>query len=292
MNTIGKILVILNFLFAVVVGLLIVLNAATRNKLEQKFKEVERDAKMIVDGHKANSTAIGKVAGDNVQFQKMLDNVKQALADKETELKVVKDLADQKAQEYEDRLKNQNITLEATKQAKERLTKEIDFLNGVIKERENSIVALEASVKTFRIIAQNQEANFKTAQIRNENLLEQLRAISGKLARYEAGVTSTDTAVIRNPNAPNPPSVLVNGKIEIVSGNDLVQINQGSDHGLEKDHTLDVYRLTPEAKYLGMVRIIDANTHASVGRLVASGNVALRAQLKVGDLVTSKLTSR
>ncbi len=292
MNTIGKILVILNFLFAVIVGLLIVLTAATRNKLKQKYDEVEIQAKIIVDGHKTTKEIVGRVAGDNVQAQKELDKIKQDLADKQTELKVSKDLFDQKEQQYIETLRIKDTTVEAIKTAKERLTKEIDFLNGVIKERENSIVGLEANVKTFRIIAQNQEANFKTAQIRNENLLEQLRGISGKLARYEAGVTGTDAAIIRNPNAPNPPSVLVNGKIEIVSGSDLVQINQGTDHGLEKDHTLDMYRLSPDARYLGMVRIIDANTHTSVGRIVAAGNAALRSQLKVGDLVTSKLTSR
>ncbi len=291
MNTIGKILVILNFLFAVVVGLLIVLNAATRNKMKQKYDEMERDAKIIADGHKTTGGIIGKVAGDNVKVEKDLENARQELSDKQELHKIEKMAWDQKEQQYIESLRQKDTTLEATKQAKERLTKEIDFLNGVIKERENAIVLLEADVKKFRIIAQNQEANYKTAQIRNENLLQQLRDLSGKLARLEAGVT-TDTAVIRNPNAPNPPSVIVNGKIEIVSGSDLVQINQGTDHGLEKDHTLDVYRLTPEAKYLGMVRIIDANTRAAVARVVATGNVALRSQLKVGDLVTSKLTSR
>ena len=48
MNTIGKILVILNFLFAVVVGLLIVLNAATRTKLKQKYDTNEPPAPLPV----------------------------------------------------------------------------------------------------------------------------------------------------------------------------------------------------------------------------------------------------
>ena len=83
--------------------------------------------------------------------------------------------------------------------------------------------------------------------------------------------------------------VQVNGKVEKVEG-DLMQISLGTDHGVLKNNTLDVYRLSPEPKYLGMVRIVDANLHHSVARLVPVGNAQFRTPLRVGDLVTSKLT--
>ncbi len=87
----------------------------------------------------------------------------------------------------------------------------------------------------------------------------------------------------------NPPAVAVNGKIEKVVG-DLVQINLGADHGLAKAHTLDVYRLQPEAKYLGMIRIVEASATTAIGRYTSPMGKPAGGMLKVGDNVTSKLT--
>ena len=94
---------------------------------------------------------------------------------------------------------------------------------------------------------------------------------------------------MRDPNGPNPPAVMVNGKIEKVDGVDLVLLSLGTDHGVAKGNTLDVYRTEPVPKYLGMVRIIDAEHHRSVARLIPTSNGAYRAKLQAGDLVTSKL---
>ena len=108
-------------------------------------------------------------------------------------------------------------------------------------------------------------------------------------SRANSSGVNPDTAVITNPNQPNPPAVNINGKIELVDG-DLVQVTLGTDHGLAKNNTLDVYRVQPSPKYLGMIRIVDAKDHSSVGRLIPMGNAAFRPQLMKGDLVTSKIT--
>ncbi len=113
-------------------------------------------------------------------------------------------------------------------------------------------------------------------------MLEQVRKLQAKLARMEKAEGQ------RDPNAPNPPQVKVDGKIEKIDG-DLVLVSVGTDHGLSKGNTLDVYRTAPEPKYLGMIRIIDASHDKSVGRLIPTGNAAFRAKLKEGDLVTSDL---
>ena len=57
---------------------------------------------------------------------------------------------------------------------------------------------------------------------------------------------NADTNVIRNPNEPNPPAVMVNGKIEKVDA-DLVQISLGTDQGVNKNNTLDVNLLYTNA---------------------------------------------
>lgn len=167
----------------------------------------------------------------------------------------------------------------------ERLLEEIKTLNKVIKEREATIIRLEAGGKKPRAEAPQDPKD----RIREEALLARIRELTAEIARLQARATA-DLEGSRGANDPNPPSVLVNGKIEKVD-KDIVQISLGIDHGVNKGHTLDVYRLKPEPKYLGMIRIVDANQHQSVGRLIPSGNLPFRTPMAVGDLVTSRLTA-
>jgi RNA polymerase sigma factor (sigma-70 family) len=85
-----------------------------------------------------------------------------------------------------------------------------------------------------------------------------------------------------------PPSTDLNGVIEKIDPKDasLLSISIGSDAGLAKHHTLDVYRLKPAPVYLGKIEIIEVSPQKAVGRRV--GNKAGALPLKVGDTVTSQ----
>ncbi len=91
-------------------------------------------------------------------------------------------------------------------------------------------------------------------------------------------------------NDANPPNTMVKGKIEKVDPKDssLVQISVGTDHGVNKNNTMEVFRTSPTPKYLGMVRIVDASPHHAVGRLIVPAGLS-RPQLREGDLVWSRL---
>src|SRR5207244_8418503 len=93
-------------------------------------------------------------------------------------------------------------------------------------------------------------------------------------------------------NALNPPTTLVKGKIVRVDPTDktLVEISLGTDQGVNKNNTLEVFRTTPEAKYLGVVRIVEANFNKSVGRLIVAPGATVRPQLQVDDHAWSYLT--
>jgi hypothetical protein len=67
-------------------------------------------------------------------------------------------------------------------------------------------------------------------------------------------------------------------------------ISVGSDAGLAKDHTLEVCRLKPAPKYLGMFRIIELSQHKAVGRLTRRASTPV-AVLEVGDNVASSLNA-
>jgi len=69
---------------------------------------------------------------------------------------------------------------------------------------------------------------------------------------------------------------------DAISG--MVTINLGSDAGLNRGNTLEVYRLAPARTYLGLVRILDVRPNEAVGKFVLRfGTVA------VGDEAASDI---
>ena len=82
------------------------------------------------------------------------------------------------------------------------------------------------------------------------------------------------------------PASPVEGRIRSIDeGSGLMKINVGSDAGLEKGHTLEVFRLKPLPKYLGQIRIISVTHKEAVGQ--AAGR--LTGQLQVGDTVAARI---
>ncbi len=289
MNTIGKILVILNFLFSVVVGLFLVLYIANQTKHREAHESTLLQVKVMEESYKTTRQVIAKLSTDYRTMQGEIEKAKLDLKDAEDRRKIQEDDYIVKIQERDNIVKDKDLTNQQSLKTTERMAQEIAHLNTTIKDRETAIIRIEADLKKLRSEAVQFEALARARQIRAESLLEQVQELTLALNRERTGAIDPNVMVIRNPNDPNPPAAQVNGKVEKVEG-DLMQISLGTDHGVLKNHTLDVYRLTPEPKYLGMIRIVDANIHQSVGRLVPVGNAQFRTPLRVGDLVTSKLT--
>ena len=125
------------------------------------------------------------------------------------------------------------------KEQVERQQKEIILLEKTIAEREALIVELEADMKVVRVQAANFEGLARARQTQNEILLQLVRELTRKVALLESG---GKPKAVGKPNELNPPAVNVNGKIEKVDDKDptLVQISLGTDHGINKNHTLQV----------------------------------------------------
>jgi hypothetical protein len=89
--------------------------------------------------------------------------------------------------------------------------------------------------------------------------------------------------------AKSPPAKDVEGVVKRVdAGSGLVTISIGSDAGLAKGNTLEVFRTAPAPKYLGTLQVIDAKPTEtvcrSVGRTIGT--------LQVGDRVASRLKEK
>jgi hypothetical protein len=68
-----------------------------------------------------------------------------------------------------------------------------------------------------------------------------------------------------------------------------VTVSIGSDAGLRKGHTLEVYRLKPNPTYLGTIQILDVRPTEAVAKPPTGGS---RAVIEVGDQVTSSIHRR
>ncbi len=88
------------------------------------------------------------------------------------------------------------------------------------------------------------------------------------------------------PEGKSPAPADLQGVVKNISqdGN-LVEISIGSDDGLQRGHTLEVFRLKPQPAYLGIIRIVETRAKDAVG-------VSIRpeyfGQIQAGDQVGSK----
>src|SRR5262249_8811794 len=76
----------------------------------------------------------------------------------------------------------------------------------------------------------------------------------------------------------------VRGEVRRVEGK-LVTLSVGSDTGLARGHTLEVFRLGAAPRYIGRVRIVEVEPKQAVGQV--TGRLAVAIQ--VGDKVASRI---
>lgn len=290
MNTIGKILVILNLVFALVVGGFLVIDFATRTNWKRSYESLKQEWLVAEANYKVSIKTLADLTNEIKRKSADLETLKQELADKEKAAKAREDSLALQLQEANDRAKDADLNYQKALAEKERLKEEIKGLAATVASREQTIASLQKESQRLRTEAIANENVAKAMQSRNENLLAQIQELHRKEALRDAGVGS-DAVVARNPNAPNPPSKYVKGKIDVVDtkGSDtIVQISLGTDHGVNKNNTLEVFRLSPRPEYLGMIRIVDADPHKSVGKLMpAYGG---KKVLQQGDTVASTLS--
>jgi hypothetical protein len=81
------------------------------------------------------------------------------------------------------------------------------------------------------------------------------------------------------PNEPPPP---LNGLVTKVSTTgQLIEVTVGSDDGLRKDHTMEVFN---DKRYLGRMKVIETKPDSAVGRMEI-----LNGRIQRGDRVATKL---
>jgi hypothetical protein len=289
MNTVGKILVVLNLVFALVTGGFLVIDFATRSDYRAEAERREALAKVAAAAAQSHAESARKLVADNKKLREAMEqqiiNGQAVQSELQHHIKELdKQFRDQK-DAAEKAILNQEKALAEAK----RLQGEVQLLNGIVAKREKEILRNQAEIDRYRNEALTQTDKANAAILRAQNLLKQVQEMQAELAKGKAGPGGTSpTANLRDPSYVNPPPAYVLGKILKVDPQqrDLVELNFGSDQGVSKDHTLEVFRLQPRAEYLGRLRVVESTPHRAVARLIRSGSVT-HSPLREGDEVSS-----
>jgi hypothetical protein len=288
MTAIGKIFVILNLLFSLVVAGFIVVVYAARTNWADAAKQWK---------------AAQEVA--NASRQATMDELAQAqrtAADQINKLNQEIASRDQKIQAAKADLENQAKELEAIKKGGNKEGASFLALQTELKKQKDEVTGLEKQVKE----KDDQIVTLTTAKndANNAKVAAEIKANSyqGKAERLEARVREAETEIVKLRrvggggaggialvSTANPPPQNVEGIVtETTPRGDLMKISIGSDAGLARGHTLDVFRLKPTPQYLGQIRLTDVRAAEAVGVPVDK----LKYPVQKGDFVANDVTPR
>jgi hypothetical protein len=291
MTKMGKMLVIINLVVALLVAGFLVFDFAIRTNWKQAWEKALEQT----EAARAN-TAAEKKKTRQVQAKLALATKERDDYKKERdEAKVLyqKDLEKQKdiAHDQKTSSTKSDAVASASAAESERMQHEIQMRRQEVLDREKTIRGLQDQVKLYvgRAVASENSVNVLKARL--QAMLSQVETMGKKLARLEAG--GGTTSVVKSGNAKNPPSVFVRGSVTgIVRDKGLVEVSIGSDDGVNESNTLEVYRLRPKPEYLGTIKILDAHHHKAVGRLLKTPAGIRHSAIVKGDEVASKIMSR
>ena len=289
MTALGKILIFLNLVFALLLGILIIQVYATRTSWRGAFDRTsgfltvsEANVKTlraeIDDIKKRKDDEIKKVQDDlakeKVETQRQTQLVDQAN----------KQLQAERAnhQQQRDNAGVSNAELDRRQQETRALTSELNKSHAANAEMQKQNKVLQDERMQAVI-------NYNSEHERNVRLLEAFRQQGQKLELAEKKLQSLGTGISTTALNRNPPPEDVEGIIlDTDAKTGLVTISIGSDAGISPGNTLEVFRIKPEPKYLGTIRILDSQPHQAVGRLTAAPRYGA---LEKGDIVASKIMS-
>lgn len=295
MNTIGKLLVIVNLLFALATGAFLAVDYAARTEWKAVADERTVELEVIRENSKAG---IQTRTNLELELRKYKADLEAALIQSKAKEGQLRLTVEQKDKEIIQHKENAEVAVlnhqKALKEA-ERLQSEVVLLGDTVKKREDSILDLQGRIVKYANEYTSKENEAKQANARSQNLFLQLKEKEIYIAKLLAGNSGSGNVVmlpkVTDPNFDNPPPVNVKGLIQQIDETDrsLVQISLGSDAGLAKDHTLLVYRVMPTPEYLGRLRLLEVRHDVAIGRVVRPVGMTNASPLTEGDQVATKL---
>jgi len=287
MTILGKILVIVNAVFCLVAFFLIIaVHAASTNWHAQA--DYNKKALEVAQGNAETY----KIEAENARKEEN-DKVVKARTEFES-VKKERDNFKRDSEDFKARFEQEvnkgkiiDVNRDSITAELNRRKTEIDQLNSQVAGRDKRMLELEKEKKDLRDRAVTNEIAARSEQERNQQLLAQLETLTKENQRLQA---SASGGVSSPGSEKSPPPEDVEGVVKAVDlQSGYITITIGSDAGLSKNNTLEVYRLKPEPRYLGTVRILDVRANEAVAKLIGTPR---RGQIQVGDRVASNIAAR
>lgn len=288
MTVIGKIFVLVNLVVSLVVAALIIMVFATRTNWADAYKKLEdryKVARAAADGYGED------VRRAQNEATKRIEDANQKVITAEANLKAANDKIAQVSQERDNREKERNDAQRVVVQLQTDISRregEVKLLEKSVEDRDAQNIALAKNVALEHQAAVTAQIQVNSLKERNTNLLAMVQELEKKeKARLASGGLPGPGGTFVQ--GPNPPPEQVEGLITRVDRSQgLVALSIGSDSGLQKGHTLEVYRINQNApeqsKYLGTIKITDVRAKEAVAQPLQA-----RGQLQEGDRVSAKL---
>jgi hypothetical protein len=292
MTAFGKLLVIMNFLFAALTGALIVYVFTTRANWVGAHQHAAAQAKAAEAAYKAERAAH---ENDIKQKDATLEEMKKQLDQLNGRVAVAQGDA-QKAQEAADKMVNINRTATTQSEAAQAELKQIREERDVLEKEKAAlraqVVKIQGELDKQRGDAVQADLRAKNMEQKANNLLRQVEELTVRNRELEANVgtgagsTGGATSILDGVAKPAPPGV--RGKVTAVgtTRSGFAQINIGSDSGLSVNNVLIVYRGT---EYVGDLTLTNVTAKAAVGTFKPHRKTSV---IKEGDDVATSLSGQ
>jgi hypothetical protein len=285
MTTVGKIMTVIVLVLSLMICTFAVFSYAGRYNFDVALREANKQAKIAHDNadqfyqdkQRAVAEADGRVAAVEGQSRGLREEVEGYKAQLNTFAKRMSDAETRAAQAETTAKAAQADVLRRQADAeklRDTLAVEINRNTDLVK-RENAMrdkaVAFEIQVKSLTS--------------RNSGLEGQLQEMAKDLQRLKQNLGSGGRALA---SGSNPPPDNVEGLVRTADAGGLLKLTIGSDSGLAKGHTLELYRLSPipsQSKYLGRVRILDVTPHEAIAQPLGR----LTDKPQAGDHVATRI---
>lgn len=286
MTAVGKILVIINLLFSLAVGYLVTVVYVTRTQWVKGYNDLKASYQIAQASEATYKQENDKVVKDrDTRVAAAEAQVKKLEADLKQQLENITALrADMLAQNK----KSDKSTAEVRASQEEIAKRQTDVekLRETLKQADlaaNKLV-LERNAMQDRAVAA--EIQMKSAVDRAQRLEAQVQELTKDLVRLRS---SGGAAAVARTGGANPPPENVEGLVKTTDpSTNLVTLTIGSDAGLSRGHTLEVFRLSPipqQSKYLGRIRILEVTATQAVGQPIGK----MSAPPQAGDRVASHI---
>ncbi len=269
MNLFGKILIILNLVMSLVFMSWAMVTYTTHRNWREEVERTQAGPGQQVglriqvqDARNRESQLRAQVQGLEQEIQKLTESRVQEVAKLQTEKDNLERQFNEQRKEHETLVaENRRLTaeIEATQNNATAQLKELEQLRANIvkvqgEKEQNFARAVKLTDELHRT-----EGEIRLLKNRNQQLGDDLARTRGVLSAHDLDEHEPVDGV-----APK-----VDGRVLAVNSEGLVEISLGSDDGLRRGHTLDVFRRgTSNNKYIGRIEVITTRPDKAVGKIL------------------------